>query len=77
MIFLVVLQQVEGNVIYPKVVGRKIGLPGLWVLLRITVGGKLFGVWGMLLAVPITTIIYQFLKRDVLDREHAENREQT
>lgn len=77
MIFLVVLQQVEGNVIYPKVVGRKIGLPGLWVLLGITVGGKLFGVRGMLLTVPITTIIYQFLKRDVLEREHAENREQT
>lgn len=69
------LQQIEGNVIYPKVVGRKIGLPGMWVLLGITVGGKLFGIWGMLLAVPITTIIYQFLKRDVLEREQAENDE--
>lgn len=73
LIFLVILQQVEGNVIYPKVVGRKIGLPGIWVLLGITVGGKLLGIWGMLLAVPITTIIYQFLKRDVLEREQAEN----
>lgn len=73
LIFLVVLQQIEGNVIYPKVVGRKIGLPGIWVLLGITVGGKLFGIWGMLLAVPITTIIYQFLKRDVLEREAAES----
>lgn len=57
-------------------VGRKIGLPGVWVLLGITVGGKLFGIWGMLLAVPITTIIDQFLRRDVLERERAEPGEQ-
>lgn len=77
LIFLVVLQQVEGNVIYPKVVGRKIGLPGMWVLLGITVGGKLFDIWGMLLAAPITTVIYQFLRRDVLEREQAESMKQT
>lgn len=76
LIFFVVLQQIEGNVIYPKVVGRKIGLPGIWVLLGITVGGKLFGIGGVLLAVPITTIIYQFLKKDVFAREQAEVKEQ-
>ena len=69
LIFLVVLQQVEGNVIYPRVVGRKIGLPGMWVLVGISVGGGLFGIWGMLLAVPITTVLYQFLKKDVKRRE--------
>ena len=69
LVFLIVLQQVEGNVIYPKVVGRKIGLPGLWVLLGITVGGGLFGIWGMLLAVPVTSVIYQVLKKDVKKRE--------
>ena len=69
LIFLIVLQQVEGNLIYPRVVGRKIGLPGLWVLVGITVGGRLFGTWGMLLAVPATTVIYQVLKRDVKRRE--------
>ena len=69
LIFLIVLQQVEGNLIYPRVVGRKIGLPGLWVLVGITVGGGLFGIWGMLLAVPATTVIYQVLKRDVKRRE--------
>lgn len=69
LIFLIILQQVEGNIIYPRVVGRKIGLPGMWVLLGISVGGGLLGIWGMLLAVPFTTIIYQFLKRDVLERE--------
>ena len=57
-------------------VGRKIGLPGLWVLLGSTVGGKRFGIWGMLLAVPITTVIDQFLRRDVLERERAEPGEQ-
>ena len=64
LVFLIVLQQVEGNVIYPKVVGRKIGLPGLWVLLGITVGGGLFGIWGMLLAVPIASVVYQVNKRE-------------
>ena len=49
---LVVLQQVEGNVIYPRVVGRKIGLPGMWVLLAITVGGGLWGIWGCCWACP-------------------------
>lgn len=75
--FLIVLQQVEGNIIYPRVVGRKIGLPGMWVLLGITVGGKLAGIWGMLLAVPITTIFYQLLKKDVQEREQADEMTQT
>lgn len=69
LIFLIVLQQVEGNVIYPRVVGRKIGLPGLWVLLAISVGGRLWGVWGMLMGVPLTTVLYQLLKQNVHDRE--------
>ena len=69
LVFLIVLQQVEGNVIYPKVVGRKIGLPGLWVLLGITVGGGVFGIWGMLLAVPIASVVYQVIKKDVKKRE--------
>lgn len=75
LLFLVILQQVEGNVIYPKVVGRKIGLPGIWVLLGISVGGNLFGIWGMLLAVPITTILYQFLRRDVMKKEGTMRKE--
>ena len=75
--FLIVLQQVEGNIIYPRVVGRKIGLPGMWVLLGITIGGKLAGIWGMLLAVPITTIFYQLLKKDVQEREQADEMTQT
>lgn len=74
LIFLVILQQVEGNVIYPKVVGRKIGLPGMWVLLAIGVGGGLWGVWGMLIGVPLTTVFYQLLRGDVHAREEKYNK---
>ncbi len=58
LIFLLILQQVEGNLIYPKVVGKSVGLPGLWVLAAVTIGGGAFGVMGMLLGVPICSVIY-------------------
>lgn len=64
-IFLVVLQQLEGNIIYPKVVGSSLGLPAIWVLAAVTVGGSLFGVSGMLLGVPITAAIYRLIREDV------------
>lgn len=64
-VFVLILQQVEGNVIYPKVVGSSVGLPGMWVLLAVTVGGSLFGVVGMLLGVPTVSVIYTVLKSDV------------
>ena len=76
LIFLVVLQQVEGNVIYPRVVDRKIGLPGMWVLLAIGVGGGLWGIWGMLIGVPLTTVLYQLLKQNVHRREEILNLQQ-
>ena len=60
-VFLTVLQQVENNVIYPRVVGNKIGLPGIWVLVAITIGGSLMGVVGMLLAVPVGTTIHSLV----------------
>ena len=69
LIFLLILQQLEGNIIYPRVVGRKIGLPAMWVILSITVWGGIFGIWGMLLGVPATTILYRLIKRDVQKRE--------
>jgi len=62
------LQQVEGNLIYPKVVGKSIGLPGIWVLTAITVGGGVLGVGGMLLAVPIFAAGYRLIKEDVAKR---------
>ena len=62
------LQQIEGNVIYPRVVGTSIGLPGIWVLAAVTVGGGLFGLLGVLLSVPVASVIYALIKRDVSRR---------
>ena len=64
-IFLLILQQIEGNVIYPKVVGNSVGLPGIWVLVAITVGGNLWGLVGILLSVPLFSVIYSILSEDV------------
>lgn len=63
-IFILTLQQLESNLIYPKVVGTSIGLPGIWVLAAITVGGGFAGIIGMLLGVPITATIYQLFKNE-------------
>ena len=71
LLFVVVLQQVEGNLIYPKVVGESIGLPGIWVLTAITIGGGVLGVGGMLLAVPIFAAVYRLIKADVQKRNPA------
>ncbi len=65
LIFIAVLQQVEGNLIYPRVVGSSLGLPGLWVLAAVTVGGGILGVPGMLLGVPITAAAYRIVRDDV------------
>ena len=66
-IFVIVLQQIEGNLIYPKVVGSSIGLPGLWVLAAVTIGGGVGGILGMLVAVPITATIYKLIREDVTE----------
>ena len=64
-IFIIVLQQLEGNLIYPHVVGKSVGLPGIWVLVAVTVGASINGILGMLLSVPLVSIIYSILKTDV------------
>ena len=64
-IFIIVLQQFEGNVIYPRLMGRSIGLPAIWILFAVTMGGAAFGIAGMLLAVPLVSIIYTLLKEAV------------
>ncbi|MBQ8575289.1 MAG: AI-2E family transporter [Clostridia bacterium] len=64
-IFVIILQQIEGNLIYPKVVGSSIGLPGLWVLAAVTVGGGVFGIFGMLIGVPIAATFYRLVREDV------------
>lgn len=60
LIFIVVLQQVEGNLIYPKVVGVTVGIPGILVFVAVTIGGGLAGIPGMFLGVPIVAVLYQF-----------------
>lgn len=63
--FLMILQQIENNLIYPKVVGNSVGLSGIWVLAAVTVGGAVSGVAGMMAAVPVAATIYQLLREDV------------
>jgi len=57
-----VLQQIEGNLIYPKVVGTSIGLPGMWVLVAVTVGGEVMGIVGMLVMIPLASVCYTLLR---------------
>ncbi len=70
-IMFLVIQQFEGNVIYPRVVGSSIGLPGMWVLLAVTVGGELMGVGGMLMMVPFASVLYTLL-REFADKRLAD-----
>ncbi len=65
LIFIVVLQQVEGNFIYPKVVGSSVGLPGIWVLAAVTIGAGVGGILGVLLGVPVASIIYRLIREDL------------
>jgi len=67
LIFLLALQQVEGNVIYPKVVGKSIGLPSIWVFAAVTIGASAFGVLGMLIGVPLFSLFYSILREKVYD----------
>ncbi len=69
LVFIVVLQQLEGNLIYPRVVGQSIGLPGIWVLTAVTIGGGVLGIGGMLLAVPLFAAGYRLLKEDMDKRD--------
>lgn len=61
-VMFLILQQIENNVIYPKVVGKSVGLPGMWVLVAVTVGGELMGVIGMLLMIPMVSVLYTHLR---------------
>ncbi len=67
-IMFVVLQQLEGNLIYPKVVGNSVGLPAIWVLFAVSVGGSMFGVVGMLVFIPLMSTLYALLKENVNSR---------
>ena len=65
LIMFLIIQQIEGNLIYPHVVGGSIGLPSIWVLAAVTVGGKLYGIVGMIFFIPICSVLYTLLKENV------------
>jgi len=67
-IMFLIIQQIEGNLIYPRVVGKSVGLPAIWVLFVVTVGGKLMGVFGMLLMIPLSSVLYALFREFVVKR---------
>lgn len=69
-IMFLVLQQLEGNLIYPKVVGNSVGLPAIWVLVAVSLGGSMFGVVGMLIFIPLMSTLYALLKENVTNRNN-------
>ena len=72
-VIFLVIQQIEGNLIYPKVVGNSIGLPGMWVLVAVSVGGDLMGVGGMLIMIPVASVIYALLREITNNRLQRRN----
>ena len=68
-IMFLIIQQLEGNLIYPKVVGNSVGLPSIWVLVAVSLGSSLFGVAGMLMFIPLFATGYTLLREDVNRRE--------
>lgn len=73
LVYIVVLQQIEGNIIYPRVVGTSLGLPGIWVLAAVMIGGSVAGVGGMLIGVPLCAALYRLLREDVARRRAAQS----
>ena len=67
-VMFLILQQIEGNLIYPHVVGSSVGLPSIWVLAAVTIGGSLMGIGGMLLFIPLTSVIYSLFRSFVNKR---------
>lgn len=74
-IMFLVLQQIEGNLIYPKVVGSSVGLPSIWVLAAVTIGGNLMGIVGMLIFIPIVSVIYTLFRASVYKRLRKKHRD--
>lgn len=65
LLVIIIVQQVEGNIIYPQVVGTSIGIPGIWVMVVVTIAGVLFGFAGMILSVPIFSIVYRLIADNI------------
>lgn len=71
LVFLIILQQIEGNLIYPRVVGNNLNLPGIWVLIAVTVGGGIGGIPGIMLGVPLVALAHHLIREDVEARLSA------
>lgn len=67
-VFIIILQQIEGNLIYPKVVGKSVGLSGMWVLLSVTIGASVGGILGLFIATPLCSLLYSFMTQVVNNR---------
>lgn len=65
LIFIIILQQLTGNILYPKLVGTSIGLPSVWVLAAVIIGGGIAGIWGMVIGVPLTATVYQLINERI------------
>ena len=72
-IFIIILQQIESNVIYPRIMGKHVGLPGIWVLAAVTIGGGLFGVVGIIVSVPVCSVIYTLFDKWIKKRLEERN----
>lgn len=72
LVFIILLQQIEGDLIYPRVVGSSMGLPSIWVLTAVTLGGGMFGVLGMMLSVPLASTMYTLLRNEVYGKREKE-----
>ena len=68
-LMIVILQQIEGNIVYPRVMGKRVGLPSLWVLVAITLGSGALGAIGMLVTVPVFAVVYQLFREAVEKRK--------
>ena len=68
-----ILQQIEGNLIYPHVVGNSVGLPAIWVLVAVTLGGNLMGIVGMLIFIPLVSVLYTLFREWVYERLNKKN----
>lgn len=81
LVLFLVLQQIEGNLIYPHVVGNSVGLPSIWVLVAVTAGGNMFGILGILVFIPLCSVLYalfaMFVKKRLREREVPESRWKT
>lgn len=74
-IFLCVIQQIESNIFFPRIIGNKVGLPGIYVMMTIVIGGSLFGVMGMILGVPLMASLYKIIRNYIQERQMQKEEE--